>query len=60
MAMIISAAIACIAVPVLCVVALRYAFKITCMLLSSAFSKAKTIIKGTGGMIAKTIRGERV
>lgn len=60
MGMIIIAAIACIAVPVICVVVLRYAIRIIFAILSSGFNKAKTIFTETGGMIARTIRGERV
>lgn len=60
MSMIIIAAIACVAVPVVCAVVLRYAIKIIFAVLSSGFSKAKTVFKETSGMIARTIRGERV
>ena len=48
MGMIIIAAIACVAVPVMFVVVLRYAIRIIFAILSSGFNKAKTI------------RGERV
>ena len=60
MGMIIIAAIACIAVPVICVVVLRYAIRIIFAVLASGCSKVKTIFTETGGMIARTIRGERV
>lgn len=60
MGMIIIAAIACIAVPVLCFIALKYTIRIVFAVLLSGFDKAKTIVKETGGMVAKTIRGERV
>lgn len=57
---IVIAAIACIAVPVACVIILKYAIRIFFAILSSTFDKVKTICKETGGMVVKTIRGERV
>lgn len=60
MGMIVIAAIACIAVIVGFGIAVKYAIRIAWAILTTTCKKVKTVATGTGEMLAKTVRGERV